>query len=99
MKFSKIFFWKKQQKIKLPFRFGIIKYTSHAKEKALYDDENLIVEIYEGGDLKDTKVYSEELVEYLREIEGIPVEFEKFEENLDYDFAKSTDFGSVKYVR
>lgn len=91
-------FKKKKEQVGFPHRFALIRYSNHAKDKAIYDDENKIIEIYKKGELIETHQYSAELVNALEEVDEIPVEEEKFEEE-DFEFQEVANFGSVSLRR
>ena len=85
----------KKKKIDPPEVRAYIKLNDVAKENAIYDDENKIIELHRYGKIEIIK-YSDADVQALRE-QGIPVIEEEYSEK--YDFITGTDFGNVEYKR
>jgi len=71
---------------------AIIKLNPIAKEKAIYDDENKIIEVHRGDQVYNIK-YSKSDVDALRE-QGIPVIDEEYSD--EYDFLEGINFGSIE---
>ena len=92
-------FKKKKQRVALPNRFALVRFTKHAKELGIFDDENKVVEIYKRGVLSEPPIpYSEELVKALESVDEIPVINEEFDEE-QFSFIESADFGGVEFRR
>lgn len=74
---------------------AIIKINPIAKENAIFDDENKIIELYRGDKVQRIK-YSKSDVDALRE-QGIPVIDEEYTD--DYQFLEGINFGGVESRR
>jgi hypothetical protein len=85
----------KKEKVEPPEIFAKVKLNSVAKENAIYDEENKIIEISRYGKITKVK-YSEAEVESLRE-QGIPVIDEEYSD--EYEFLSGADFGGLEYRR
>jgi len=71
---------------------AIIKLNPIAKEKAIIDDENRIIEVHRGDKVYNIK-YSKSDVDALRE-QGIPVIDEEYTD--EYEFLEGINFGGVE---
>lgn len=84
-----------EKKHEAPLPRAIIKLTEVAKENGVFDDENKIIELHDGQDVRIMK-YSPEMVEILME-KGIPVLPEDYTD--EYKFVSTEDEGGVEYWR
>lgn len=84
--FKKLF--GKKEKVEPPDQYAIVKLNEVAKESAVYDDENKIIELHKSGKVSEI-TYSEADVDSLRE-QGIPVIDEEYTD--EYDFLNSRDW-------
>lgn len=89
--FTKLLFWKKEEKIDPPEIRAIIKLSDTAKESGVYDDENKYIELINGSSKKRIP-YSDADVEALRE-QGIPVDEEKYSDEFDFIESKLEEGG------
>lgn len=97
MRWNPLNWFKKVEQVQMPGRFALIRFSKNAKEKGVFSDENKIVEIYEGGELKGIpQPYTKELIDALTEVDELPVVEEIFKEE-PFEFVESADFGSVEY--
>lgn len=90
--------WKEKNKAPLRYinEFCLIKVSDIARNKGIEDDENKIIEHYKSGRLFKTYVYSEALVQSLKEVYEIPVISEDFEDEEEYEWEEPTEFGVTK---
>ncbi len=87
----------KKEKETPPSHFGLIRFSKHAKRNGTSDKENAEIWEYDGGKLVGSPhPYSEELVKSMREIDEIPVVWEKYIDE-DFELEEVADFGQVEF--
>ncbi|MFW9880955.1 MAG: hypothetical protein ACFFG0_48455 [Candidatus Thorarchaeota archaeon] len=88
-------YFKKEEKQEPPYLYGIIKLTDIAKQKGVYDEENLIIELHMGNKIDIIK-FTRSDVDALRE-QGIPVVQEEYGD--DYEFEEGPSLEGIEYRR
>lgn len=87
-------FFQKRENAEFPSKYGIIKSTGIAKQNAINDDMNKVIEMHNPDGTIDEIEYTLEEARAIIEIDEIPL----IEEDLDtkFDFEQESFFGEVK---
>lgn len=99
IEFIKKLFSKKEEKETYPSDFGLIRVNDIAKGKGVNDDHVKKIFIYKNNKLEEVLPYNESIVTALREVDGIPVEEEQYDEEEGFEWDSASTLGVFTYKK
>lgn len=99
MKLNPLKWFKKEEELKYPSHFFLIRLNPIAKSLGIKDTFNKEIDEIKNGVVINTFPYSDKLLSSIKELDEVPLFEEDFDEDEEYEYDSFSELGVIKYKK